>query len=404
MRQLEWHGLYKANWTAAPLVPEAYSHPAKVAFGLAAKIYQHMLEQGYIKPGDHIVDPFGGIAGFAFHAMRYGLHWHAMELEPRFVDLGQQNIELWNGRYREWFADWGTAVLVQGDSRNLTAMLGEAGGVVSSPPYIDAVNTKGNGIDLSKAKNENDRRDRSRDHSNVAIDMKYGRYPGQLGSMPAGSFDSALSSPPYANTIESGEGPGARHDYVFHSADNATKNSSAAEYGRTPGQLGGMDGSLSSPPYQTGGHHQHQMDAWNANGRGQRGHSGGYADESPGQLQGGDETFWAAARVIIDQLFQVLKPGAYAAFVTGNFRRNGEIVDFGGQWLTLCEACGFVGIEHITAWKVERHGTQLDVFGNEHSKDISRVSFFRRLDNAKNPGQEIESEDVWIVRKPVNRL
>ncbi|NJN53678.1 MAG: site-specific DNA-methyltransferase, partial [Anaerolineae bacterium] len=83
----EWYGCYSKTWNGT-LVPEAYSHPAKVTAGLARRIYEHMLMRGYIKPGDHIVDPFGGVAGFAYHAMLNGLHWHGIELEPRFVQMG----------------------------------------------------------------------------------------------------------------------------------------------------------------------------------------------------------------------------------------------------------------------------------------------------------------------------
>jgi hypothetical protein len=124
---------------------------------------------------------------------------------------------------------------------------------------------------------------------------------------------------------------------------------------------------------------------------------------TPGNIgNNSGDTFWHAAAEIVQQCYQLLPVGGVAVWVTGNFRRNGEIVDFGGQWLALCESVGFVGLEHITAWKVEPRPTQLDIFGNAHDKDIHRVSFFRRLDNQKNPGKEILSQEVWIVQKPRN--
>jgi hypothetical protein len=46
------------------LVAEAYSHPAKVSFALAERIYRHMLAEGWLSPGDVVLDPFGGIGGF----------------------------------------------------------------------------------------------------------------------------------------------------------------------------------------------------------------------------------------------------------------------------------------------------------------------------------------------------
>src|SRR5512139_1502991 len=94
----DWHGLYRKGWNGN-LIPEAFSHPAKVAFGLAERIYQHMSEEGLIQPGDVVLDPFGGIGGFGFHAMRYGCSFIGVELEPRFVALGNQNIEMWTKKF-----------------------------------------------------------------------------------------------------------------------------------------------------------------------------------------------------------------------------------------------------------------------------------------------------------------
>jgi hypothetical protein len=199
----------------------------------------------------------------------------------------------------------------------------------------------------------------------------------------------------------------------------------ALEYGNTPGNLGNMagdgfeaavkDACVTSPPFekqQQGG----GIGAW------MRGENPDYpyAHESkhrangsrPGYMQQGDtegqlgndqgETFWTAARQIVEQTYQVLRPGAVAVFVTGNFKRNGKVVDFGRQWLALCEACGFVGLEHIVAWKTEYMGTQMDLWGNGHEKRVDRISFFRRLSNAADPENAILSEDIWIAQKPLD--
>lgn len=110
MKQSEWVGLYNESWQGE-IVPEAFSHPAKYSRALIRQIYQHMIDQGYIAPGDHIVDPFGGVGLGALDAMRHGLHFEGVELEERFVTLGRQNIGLWQARYSGWFANWGTAVI-----------------------------------------------------------------------------------------------------------------------------------------------------------------------------------------------------------------------------------------------------------------------------------------------------
>jgi hypothetical protein len=89
-----------------------------------------------------------------------------------------------------------------------------------------------------------------------------------------------------------------------------------------------------------------------------------------------------------------------AAWVTGDFVRNGQRVPFGEQWLALCEAVGFEPLAWAVAWKTEHKGTQLDIFGNAHEKRVDRVSFFRQLANKRNPEAAILNEDVVFVRKP----
>ena len=135
MQKLEWFGCYDNGWQSAPLVPEAYAHPAKISFGLAERIYRHMLAEGWLAPGARVIDPFGGIGGCAFHAALYGMHWTGVELEPKFVALAQQNLDLWRARYAPHFPGYGTARILQGDSRNLAALVGTADASVSSPPY-----------------------------------------------------------------------------------------------------------------------------------------------------------------------------------------------------------------------------------------------------------------------------
>ena len=141
------------------------------------------------------------------------------------------------------------------------------------------------------------------------------------------------------------------------------------------------------------------MDAWNTNGRGQCGHIGGYADESPNQLQGHGNTFWSAARLIMEQVYRVLKPGGVAIWVTKAFVRDGERVDFPGQWRDLGEACGFETVEWIRAWLVEENGTQRGLWGNDREHTKAYKSFFRRLVEQEG-APPIDYEVVLVQRKP----
>jgi hypothetical protein len=56
----DWHRCYGQGWGDL-LAPEAYSHPAKVSRALARRIYDHLIEEGWLKPGMVVLDPFAGI-------------------------------------------------------------------------------------------------------------------------------------------------------------------------------------------------------------------------------------------------------------------------------------------------------------------------------------------------------
>jgi hypothetical protein len=79
--------------------------------------------------------------------MQFGLSWLGVELEEKFVRLGNQNIALWNSRYAGKLPMWGTAQLLQGDSRNLAEIVRGASGVISSPPFSEFTSSgRGAGI------------------------------------------------------------------------------------------------------------------------------------------------------------------------------------------------------------------------------------------------------------------
>jgi len=236
----DWHGLYKESW-GKTIVPQAYSHPAKFRPALIRQIYAHLLAQGYIKAGDTIVDSFAGVALGALHAMQNGLIWVGVELEARFVDLGQQNIDLWNRKYST-MPGWGQAAILQGDSRHLCEVLGRggvAGASVSSSPFPDGGvgdNRFGGGL---------------RDKSIIARRKvggggltAYGTTQGQLASLPEGDAPqvpvlrvpqagAVVSSPPYASGCQHTGGDDPHPEHV----------QGDTYYGV------GIAGAISSPPY-----------------------------------------------------------------------------------------------------------------------------------------------------------
>ena len=82
-----WTGLYKSGWQKVACV-EAFSHPAKFARGLIQYIYQHAIKEGFLVPGNTVLDVFAGTALGAYDAMTHGLHFVGVELEQPFHDIG----------------------------------------------------------------------------------------------------------------------------------------------------------------------------------------------------------------------------------------------------------------------------------------------------------------------------
>lgn len=83
-----WQDCYSSGWGKL-LVPAAYSHPAKMAKSLVFKIVEHALEEGWVQPGQWILDPFGGVGTTALPALINGLNYIGVELEYHFHHLGQ---------------------------------------------------------------------------------------------------------------------------------------------------------------------------------------------------------------------------------------------------------------------------------------------------------------------------
>lgn len=198
--------------------------------------------------------------------------------------------------------------------------------------------------------------------------VDYGASAGQLGNMAAVTL---LSSPPYADSVNGGEGPGARHDWVSHSLAQAMKLSSLSTYGLNEAQLGNAVAN----------------------------------------------TFWGAARLVMEQCWLALRPGGWAIWVCGPYVRDKKIVDFPDQWRRLGQACGFQTKIVARAWKKEDKGNAVGLLdidgtiqrgkkarldgGKVRQATVSNVSFFRRLTNEKNPEAAVELEVVLFMQKPI---
>ena len=264
----EWKGCYPSNWKGK-IVPKAMAHPAKFSSKLIRRIYEHMRAEGWVKTGDRVIDPFGGVALGALDAMRLGLEWLGMELELKFVDLGNHNISNWELKFGKSMPNWGRAALLQGDSRKMLEKLGRGRAAESSPPYAETdLSYKDNGIIEKRGKYERPYMDGQRGEN-------YGDTPGQLGTMKDNGDSRAaamISSPPFGDSLaREGVDADSRRQLAREQGLSNSEHVSPIdmgrigarnqEYGDTPGQLGGMDSGnfasavMKSPPFgeaQTG--------------------------------------------------------------------------------------------------------------------------------------------------------
>jgi hypothetical protein len=355
----KWQGCYDLSWQDN-IVPEAFSHPAKFSHGLILRIYEHAKKMGWVKPGDYVLDPFAGVGLGAVNAMGEGLNWIGIELEEKFVKLGEQNIELWQHKLKGW-PNLGTARIVQGDSRNLRNVIKQADIVISSPPFTPA--QSGGGINK---KGYTSRPDLGPDWvgDRTYSDRNVGHTPGNLANLKEGNFDMICGSPPFT---EQNKFQIYNETKGFHSYDeNESKNRMKRDYcnGQSPGQLGAMKkGSIdavinksnrleeislicSSPLYEDSLNTESnpektlerlrkgvlsgeiigresvrvaKLNQMNPNTQLQRGMKYSPSKNNLGNSSG--DTFWSASREIVQQCFDLLKDG-------GESVPDGEGIDF----------------------------------------------------------------------------
>lgn len=244
---LTWAGVYRESWKALGLLsPGSYAHPAKVAPGLALRLFDYGFAQGWWRKGDLVADPFMGICGFGIIAAYKGLRFVGVELEPRFHTLCLENVAL---HRRRWGAGGDPVpVCLQGDSRDFAALVSGAAAVVTSPPWGDV-------------EPQNDKDFRAHHDSTGNLRGAYGTTPGQVGRLSAGDADAVVTSPPWAAQMhEGGNTPAAqgigRNGRGQHPCEAKGEHNPTRVYGTTPGQVGALpagdaDAVVTSPPYES---------------------------------------------------------------------------------------------------------------------------------------------------------
>jgi len=361
---LDWQGCYDDQW-ADLLVPEALAHPAKFSRGLITRIILHGLERGWWAKGDVIADPFGGVGTGGIVAAYNGLAWMGVELEAKFVELAEQNFAL--HRQKLEALDSPQPVIVQGDSRDFARIVGQAAGVLTSPPYIsgghhpDQTGSWG-GLATEKGLGTKE----------VA---GYGTTPGQIGKLPAGDVAAVISSPPYAETGSGGNMKSGAVDTTAWSDGRARKMGPSMMH---PDGYGASDGQIGNLP----------------------------AGKVEAVLMGRDsgDSYWKAMNAVYRQCLLALRPGGMLVVVMKDYAKERKRIRLCDQTFTLLQHIGFIPVERIHALLTKE--TEIpSLFGKPVVKVKKKASFFRRLYESKLPeGHEciINWEEVLCVRKPSN--
>jgi len=380
-----WQNCYNDGWQG-DIVPEAFSHPAKFSRGLIHRIYQHAKDMQWVMAGDWVLDPFGGIALGGLDAIAMGLNWIGVELEEKFVFLGQQNIELWSRQLKGW-PNLGTARIVQGDSRRLKEQFSMQGScrpvkcdclnghsrqsedcslIISSPPYADQLIQKNSGS-IDRKKQYKTYRSQGGGASFEAFcrtqdlhSTDYGHTPGNLANMKEGSIDAVISSPPYSEIRQDG---GSSRDGIKGLTNYSGEPRNYWPTQRDQKNLGNV------PP----------------------------------------DTFWEASREIVQQCFELLKPNGKAIWVCKDYCKDGKRIPFSKRWATLCESVGFKIIHWHKAMLVKPEGEQDTIRGTQYL-ETERKSFFRRNHETKIKAAkfwptldiDIQNEFLAMAQKQVN--
>ncbi len=370
----DWHNCYEGRWDGGLLTPASMAHPAKMARGLLERILDHGLSQGYWHGGGEepsmLADPFGGVGTTGLLAAYRGMPSISVELEERFVALAQQNIDL----HRRPLTHLGCPlpVIVRGDSRQFAETFTASG-------------------------------------------LGYSADPANIGNLPAGTLDGAVTSPPYAESNQDyRETAGSKRrleevgEPKYGCGLMRGKHGMTDGYGTTPGQIGALpagqvEGVVTSPPYAGGGHHPDQMGAWGGiagrltTGASETKEGHGYGT-TPGQIgKDSGESYWQAVAQVYGQVYAALRPGGVMAVVVKDYVKQKQRVPLCDQTAQLLTSLGFTVFLRCRCWLVKEH-RHPSLFGGEIVETTERKSFFRRLAEKKGSPRLDWEEVLWARR------
>jgi len=278
----------------------------------------------------------------------------------------------------------------------------EVDAIISSPPYAETL------------LNDDQRQAGKGEPLRWGTNEEYGTSPGQLGVLKEKSgVDAVVSSPPYV--APPGHDTGHPRLDATEDARRETEGSARRSgYGHEAGNIADLrddsvDAVVTSPPYGSGDSASAQSITTRTDKSAmwiKANLTGSACTEGYGTSEGQmaemtmkheADTFWTAARDIVRESYELLRPGGYAVWIVKAFVRDKTIVDFPGDWRKLCEYVGFETVTEVRAMLVKQQ-EYVNLLGHDTVEKTERKSFFRRLAESKG-SPKIDHETVWIMRK-----
>jgi len=251
---------------------KSISHPAKMSLHLCREIIKR-----YSKKGDLILDVMAGIGTTCVEGMILGRRCIAIEYEQKFVDMAQANIDL-TKRKMGFMKDFGSAVVIKGDSRELSKLLAKGGENIILSGRFPFANT------LAGSSNDDTEK-----FTHGSAGKDYGQNPDNLGNMQYGKIDSIITSPPYGET------------------DNQSRNKEDLTAEKNQRDIIGK---------------KYSED-----------------ENNIGNKQG--KNYLTEMLKVYRECRKVLKNNGFMVLVTKNFVRSGEQIRLDLDTIKLCEAAGF---------------------------------------------------------------
>jgi len=350
MTHAEWRACYDDSWSGI-IDDESFAHPAKFSYGLISRIYRHCMEMGYIRTGDVVGDPFGGVGLGGIIASYNGIPWIGVELEPRFVELANRNFALHASGWQVLGAPM--PLMLQGDSRQFAELVQQCDTIVTSPPFCGSVGSSDRQLEVGKLLIIHGGDGKGGTLRSPARAGGYGKSAGQIGALKPGNLNAIVTSPPYESSRVAG-GSQINRDNISQKKDLTAgiKAAWCKNYTQIKGQIGCTK----------------------------------------------RETYWDAMHEVYGQCRLALNPGGVMCVVIKDYVSKGKRVPLCDQTMSLLQHCRFVAMDRIRAMLVKEDRAP-GLFEEENVITKSRKSFFRRLAEKKG-SPRIDWEEVLIVRSP----